>query len=93
MGSRHKHTRFVNACVKYLQKENAVESTTGFLENIRNYKGERYVNAPSPNELAQLLARDVRFKQVDTDYHESLINNKTNYEITIWGLKCNNIDT
>ena len=84
---------FVGYWRKDLQKENAVESTTGFLENIRNYKGERYVNAPSPNELAQLLARDVRFKQVDTDYHESLINNKTNYEITIWGLKCNNIDT
>ena len=31
MGSRHKHTRFVNACKKYLE-ENSVESTTGFLK-------------------------------------------------------------
>lgn len=90
MGSRHKHTRFVNACVKYLQEENAVESTIGFLENIRNYKGEKYTNTPSRTQLSQLLARDNRFKKVDTVRN---IDDRTNYEITIWGLKCNNIDT
>lgn len=90
MGSRHKHTRFVNACVKYLQEENGVESTIGFIENVRNYKGERYVNAPSANELAQLLSRDIRFKQIDSQSNGI---GRAVYQITIWGLKCNNTDT
>tara|TARA_R100000406_G_C3043372_1_gene106701 strand:+ start:66 stop:320 length:255 start_codon:yes stop_codon:yes gene_type:complete len=84
MGSRHKHTRFVNACVKYLKEENEVETTEGLIDNVTNYKGLPYTNTPSANQLAQLLARDSRFKQVDTT---AIPSNKGTYDIALWGLK------
>lgn len=84
MGSRHKHTRFINACVKYLKEENSVETTEGLIGSVTNYKGEPYANTPSPNQLAQLLARDSRFKQVDT---ATLPSTKGSYSITLWGLQ------
>lgn len=84
MGSRHKHTRFVNACVKYLKEENEVETTEGLIDNVTNYKGLPYTNTPSANQLAQLLARDSRFKQVDTT---AIPSSKGTYDIALWGLK------
>ena len=83
MGTRHKHTRFINACVKYLGEENDVETTEGLIQNVTNYKGQPYINTPSPNQLAQLLTRDSRFKQVDV---ASIPHHKGNYDVTLWGL-------
>ena len=61
----HKHVRFINACEKFLKKENGVETTNGLLSKVTNYK-ERTIWIPSiSNQLAQLLTRDKRFKQVD----------------------------
>ena len=80
----HKHVRFINACEKFLKKENGVETTDGLLNKVTNYKGEPYGFPPSMNQLAQLLTRDPRFKQVDTAYIPD--NKNGTYEVIVWGL-------
>ena len=79
----HKHVRFINACEKFLKEENGVETTDGLLNKVTNYKGEPYGFPPSTNQLAQLLTRDPRFKQVDVT---SIPHHKGNYDVILWGL-------
>ena len=80
----HKHVRFINACEKFLKKENGVETTNGLLNKVTNYRGEPYGFPPSANQLAQLLTRDPRFRQVDTT---DIPDNKNGtYEVIVWGL-------
>ena len=79
----HKHIRFINACEKYLREENDVETTEGFLNSIKNYKGLPYTNTPTTDQLAQLLTRDKRFKQVDV---ASIPHHKGKYDVILWGL-------
>ena len=79
----HKHIRFINACEKHLKKENGVETTTGFLSKVTNYKGEPYGFPPSVDQLAQLLSRDKRFKRVDV---ASIPHHKGSYDVIVRGL-------
>ena len=79
-----KEGRDISWYKKYLKEENEVETTEGLIDNVTNYKGLPYTNTPSANQLAQLLARDSRFKQVDTT---AIPSNKGTYDIALWGLK------
>lgn len=64
MGTRHKHTRFINACVKYLKENNSTETSVGLIDKVRTNTGSEYQNKPTVNQLSQLLARDERVKQI-----------------------------
>ena len=80
----HKHVRFINACEKFLKEENGVETTSGLLSKVTNYKGEPYGFPPSVDQLAQLRSRDKRFKRVDI---AKVPDNKNGtYDVIVWGL-------
>ena len=64
MGTRHKHTRFINACVKYLKENSSTETTIGLIDKVETSTGNEYQNKPTVNQLSQLLARDDRVKQI-----------------------------
>lgn len=90
MGSRHKHRRFIDACVKYLKEEGATETTIGLLDKVKTNAGGEYQHKPTVNQLAQLLTRDERIKQV-TGFSRKLSKNDSSFsdknQLAHWRIK------
>lgn len=83
MTTTNRNITIRNAAYRLI-KERGPLTAIEIFDGVRNHRGKRYRDMPSPNIISQILIKDSRFAKFGTTTMKYA--NKSTKQILVWGL-------